>query len=156
VDIAGGRDTRLRVAGSVDLHDDRVALTASGDANLAVLQGFLRDVRGAGRASLAGQINGSLARPLFSGRARITDGRIRHFSLPNSVDASNGTVQFDAAGVRLDDVSATMGGGRVQFGGRIGFDGYLPAELDVTARGTDMHLRYPEGIRSVVDIDLAI
>ena len=49
-----------------------------------------------------------------------------------------------------------MGGGRVQFGGRIGFDGYVPAELDVTARGEDMHLRVPEGVRSVVDADLSL
>ena len=49
-----------------------------------------------------------------------------------------------------------MGGGRVQFGGRIGFDGYVPGDLDVTARGEDMHLRYPEGIRSVVDADLSL
>ena len=53
-------------------------------------------------------------------------------------------------------MSAMMGGGRVQFGGRIGFEGYLPGELDVTARGENMRLRYPEGIRSVVDMDLSI
>ena len=53
-------------------------------------------------------------------------------------------------------VTATMGGGRVQFGGRIGFDGYLLGELNVTARGEDMHLRVPEGMRSVVDVDLAL
>jgi translocation and assembly module TamB len=49
-----------------------------------------------------------------------------------------------------------MGGGRVQFGGRIGLDGYEPGELDVTARGSDMHLRVPEGVRSVVDADLSL
>ena len=48
-------------------------------------------------------------------------------------------------GVRLDDLAATMGGGRVQFGGRIGFDGYLPGELNVTVRGEDMQLRLLEG-----------
>ena len=38
-----------------------------------------------------------------------------------------------------------MGGGRVQFGGRIGFDGYVPGELNVTVRGEGMQLRYPGG-----------
>ena len=113
-------------------------------------------MRGSGRAELTAAIDGPLAQPQFSGSATITDGRIRHFSLPNSLDAINGTIHFDAGGIRLDDLTATMGGGRVQFGGRIGFDGYVPADLDVTARGEDMHLRYPEGIRSVVDADLAL
>jgi hypothetical protein len=149
-----GDDTRLRLSGTIGLSDDRIALKATGDANLGILQGFFRDVRGAGRAELTASIDGPLAQPRFSGSATITDGRIRHFSIPNSLDAINGTIRFDASGIRLDEVAAAMGGGRVQFGGRIGFDGYVPTALDVTARGVDMHLRVPEGVRSVVDADL--
>lgn len=151
-----GEDTRLRVSGAIGLHDQRIALQASGDANLGILQGFFRNVRGSGRAELTAAINGALHDPVFSGSATITDGRVRHFSLPNSLDAINGTLQFDPRGIRLDDVSATMGGGRVQFGGRIGFDGYTIGALNVTARGEDMHLRYPEGVRSTVDADLSV
>ncbi len=151
-----GDDTRLRVSGAIGLKDERIALKANGEANLGILQGFFRDVRGAGRAELMASIDGPLAQPQFSGSATITDGRIRHFSIPNALDAINGTMHFDSGGIRLDDVAATMGGGRVQFGGRIGFDGYVPAELDVTARGEDMHLRVPEGVRSVVDADLSL
>ena len=151
-----GDDTRLRLSGSVGLNDDRIALKATGNANLGILQGFFRDVRGAGRAELTASIDGPLAQPHFSGSATITDGRIRHFSIPNSLDAINGTIHFDPGGIRLDDLAATMGGGLVRFGGRIGFDGYVPAELDVTARGVDMHLRVPEGVRSVVDADLSL
>jgi translocation and assembly module TamB len=113
-------------------------------------------VRGSGRAELAAAIDGPLFEPLFSGSATITDGRIRHLSLPNSLEAINGVIRFDARGIQLDDVLATMGGGRVQFGGRIGFKGYAPGELNVTLRGEDMHLRYPEGIRSTVDADLGV
>ncbi len=151
-----GEDTRLRVSGAIGLDDERIALQASGEANLGILQGFFRDVRGSGRAELIAAINGPLGQPQFSGSATITDGRIRHFSIPNALDAINGTIHFDASGIRLDDVTAMMGGGKVQFGGRIGFDGYLPGDLDITARGDDMHLRIPEGIRSVVDADLVV
>jgi hypothetical protein len=151
-----GVDTRLRVSGAIGLQDERIALEASGDANLGILQGFFRDVRGSGRAELTAAIEGPLRQPRFSGSATITDGRIRHFSIPNALDAVNGTIHFDAGGIRLDDVAATMGGGHVQFGGRIGLDGYLPGDLDVTARGEEMHLRIPEGIRSVVDADLEL
>ena len=94
--------------------------------------------------------------PKFTGSAVITDGRVRHFSLPNSLDSINGAVRFDSRGIRLDDITARMGGGRVQFGGRVGLDGYLPGEFNVTVRGEDMHLRYPEGIRSTVDADLSL
>ncbi len=152
-----GDGTRLGVTGAIDLREERVGLQVAGEANLGILQGFFPgSIRGSGRADLSAAINGSLDRPLFSGSATITAGRIRYFSLPNALDSINGTISFDAGGVRLDDVRATLGGGQVQFGGRIGFDGYVPGELNVTARGQEMHLRYPEGIRSIVDADLAV
>src|SRR5471030_2727088 len=136
-----GDDTRLRLSGTICLNDERIALIATGEANLGILQGFFREVRGAGRAELTASIDGPLAQPQFSGSATITDGRIRHFSIPNSLDAINGTVHFDPGGIRLDDVTAMMGGGRVQFGGHIGFDGYVRAELYVPARGRDARVR---------------
>jgi autotransporter translocation and assembly factor TamB len=49
-----------------------------------------------------------------------------------------------------------MGGGRVQFGGRVALAGYLPGDLAVSLRGEGMQLRYPEGVRSVVDADLSV
>ncbi|MEO8257428.1 MAG: translocation/assembly module TamB domain-containing protein [Acidobacteriota bacterium] len=151
-----GDDTRLRLAGTVGLRDERIALQAVGDANLGILQGFFRDVRGSGQAALTAAIEGPLRAPVFSGRATVTGGRVRHFSLPNSLDAINGVMTFDARGVRLDDLSATMGGGSVRFGGRIGFDGYEPGDLNVTVRGDGVQFRFPEGVRSVVDADLTV
>jgi hypothetical protein len=151
-----GQDTRLRVSGTVGLSDERIALQAIGDANLGILQGFFRDVRGSGQAALTAAIEGPLRDPVFSGRATINNGRVRHFSLPSALDSINGVISFDARGVRLDELSATMGGGNVQFGGRIGFEGYAPGELNVTVRGEGVQLRYPEGVRSVIDADLTV
>ena len=151
-----GEDTRLRVTGSVGVSDERVGLKIAGDANLGILQGFFRDVRGSGRAELAAAIDGPLRQPLVSGTATIAEGRIRHFSLPNALDSINGTVTFDESGIRLDGVTATMGGGQVQFGGRVGFEAYQPTELNVTVRGENMQLRLFEGVRSTFDADLAL
>jgi hypothetical protein len=151
-----GDGTELQVSGSVDLRGQRIAVKASGDASLGILQGFFRDVRGSGRAQITGAIDGPLKRPVLSGSATIVDGRVRHFSLPNSLEAINGTIHFDSGGIRLDDVSATLGSGPVQFSGRVGLDGYVPSDLNLTARGTDMRLRVPEGIRSIVDADLVL
>ena len=69
-------------------------------------------MRGSGRARLTAAVDGPLRQPVFSGSATIADGRIRHFSLPNALDAINGAVTFDARGIRLDDLTATMGGGQ--------------------------------------------
>jgi hypothetical protein len=152
-----GDETELRVFGRVSLPDDRITLQATGGANLGILQGFFRDVRGSGRAELRASIDGPLRNPVFLGNALITNGRIRHLSLPNALDNINGAIRFDSRGIQLDEVTASMGGGPVQFSGRIGLEGYLPGELNVLISGQDVHLRnFPEGIQSTVDVDLAL
>ena len=54
---------------TLNLHDSTIAVEASGDANLGILQGFYRDIRSSGAATLTRQIDGPLAKPVFSGSA---------------------------------------------------------------------------------------
>lgn len=151
-----GEDTELDLAGSVDLPTQALALTANGAANLAVLQGFVPDVRSSGRAEVSARIGGTAEAPAVSGTALLSNGRLRHFGFPHALEALNGILTFDASGVRLDGLGGRVGGGTVRFGGRLGQSGYTLSEYDVTAVGTDMRLRYPEGMRSTVDAELAL
>ncbi len=146
-----GKDTRLEVTGRIGLQEDRIAVRVSGDANLGILQGFFRDVRSSGQAVLSGAINGSLRKPEFSGAADITDGRIRHMSLPQSLQGINGRVAFAGDGIRFENLTAQLAAGRVRIGGRVGMDGYTVGQLGVSVTGENMDLRYPEGFRTRVD-----
>lgn len=151
-----GEGTQLGVTGTVSLHDQTIDVDATGDANLGILQGFFRNLRSSGVATLSAGVTGSLDQPVFSGKATISDGRIRYFPMPRSLDAINGTVSFDAGGIRVDSVAATLGGGVVSFGGRIAMDGFVPGELSLTATGERMRFNYPEGFRSEIDADLTL
>jgi hypothetical protein len=150
----GGEGTQLQLAGQISLHDRTVDLEATGDANLGILQGFYRNLRSRGTAALKAQIGGSLDQPVFSGSAQLSDGRIRHLALPHGLEAINGSVLFDAGGIRIQEVTARLAAGQVRFGGRIAMVGFTPGELNITAVGEQMLLRYPEGFRSRVDADL--
>ncbi len=57
---AGRRGHAPAAGGRVGLRDRRIALQASGDANLGILQGFFRDVLGSGRAELTASVDGPL------------------------------------------------------------------------------------------------
>ncbi len=151
-----GEGTGLELLGQVDLENEQVEIRVNGDANLGILQGFFRDIRSSGAAQLRAEIRGPMRAPLFAGEASITNGRIRHFSLPHSVEAINGRMTFDAGGVAFDDVVARLGGGDLRLGGRVGLDGYVLDEVNITAVGQRMELRYPQGMRSVVDADLTL
>ena len=99
-------------------------------------------------------MRGALRTPVFAGEATLTEGRVRHFSLPHALEGINGRLTFDPDGVRFDDVTARLGGGSLRIGGRVALDGYMPGEVNLTLVGERMQLRYPEGLRSVIDADL--
>ena len=151
-----GDDTQLDLTGSVNLVDQTLALQANGAANLAVLQGFLPDLRSSGRAEVTARIGGTVAAPVVAGNALVSNGRVRSLAFPHALEEVNGIATFDAAGVRLDGITARLGDGPVRFGGRIGLSAYTLSEFDVTATGENMNLRYPEGMRSQVDATLAL
>lgn len=151
-----GQDTRLDVSGSYDTLDEQIRIRAEGDANLGILQGFVRDLNSSGRAVVVASVQGPIQRPVFSGRAEILDGRIRHFLLPHAIDRLNGRLTLAADGITLDQLVGTVGEGRTTFGGRIALNGFTPGELYITATGERMRLRYPDGFQSVVDADLAL
>ena len=150
-----GEDTELDVTGDVNLNSRLVSARAGGTANLGIIQGFVRDVRASGRASVAAVITGPIDHPVVNGGVTIENGRFRHFALPHALESINGVVQLDGRGATLDGVSARLGGGDVAFGGRVDVEGLRPGLINVTVTGRNMRLRFPEGMRSVVDADLA-
>ena len=151
-----GEGTTLELFGDVHAGGDRLRVRALGDANLGLLQGVFQDVRSSGTAEVQAEISGSVRAPVIVGSASISNGRLRYFRLPHSLDAVNGRVEFDAGGVRLDNVRGRMGGGEVTVGGRIGIRESAIESYALTATGRDLRLRYPEGFRSQVDTDLAL
>ena len=151
-----GEGTELDVTGTLSLADEQVALGIEGDASLGILQGFLSDVRSRGAMRLTAQVGGSFDQPVVTGEARIADGRLRHLALPHALDAMNGRVVLELGGIRFDELAAELGGGPITFGGRVGLDGYGVGDLNVTASGRNIALRYPEGFRSEVDAELTL
>jgi hypothetical protein len=149
-----GEGTLLELSGDIALHEGHVNLEAKGDANLGILQGFFRNLRSRGSASLSAKIAGPLTKPVFSGNATVSDGRVRHLSLPHALEAINGRISFDPGGIRVDDLTARLGDGQVLFGGRVAMNGFVPGELSLTASGERMRVRYPEGFTSFVNADL--
>jgi hypothetical protein len=157
-----GDGTSLTLGGTVHRLTEALDVRIEGTSNLAILQGVIQDVRASGNAAISATIGGTMTEPSYGGKATLTQGRLRHYSFPHSLDEINGDVTFDASGIRLDGLRARMGtgsrngSGEIRFGGTIGLAGFLPGELNLTMRGDGLDLRYPEGFRSIVDADLAV
>jgi hypothetical protein len=151
-----GDETQLDIEGTIDLHNDRMAVRATGDAGLGILQAFVPNIRSSGQASLQASFEGPMRDPIVSGTMNVDNGRIRHFDLPHALENISGPLRFDTRSVRLDAVTARLGGGPVRFGGRIDVEGYQPTRVAVTMTGESMRLRFPEGMRSLVNASLTV
>mgnify|MGYP003345948215 FL=1 len=68
-----GEDTELTLSGAIDLHSERIAARMNGAANLAVLQGFVPNVRSSGQARVEATVEGPMRDPQVSeiGRAHV-------------------------------------------------------------------------------------
>jgi hypothetical protein len=150
-----GEGTKLSLEGDIPLSTAPVNLRASGDANLAILQGFFPNLISSGAAVLNATIAGTGAEPRFSGQAQISDGRVRYRTFPHGLEHINGPITFDATSIDVAGLRAQMGGGDVQFGGNIRLNGYAPEQFNLTAEGRSMRLHYPTGFASTVDASLS-
>jgi hypothetical protein len=151
-----GVGTSLELRGGADLVGRQFDLSTEGAASLAILQLFFRDLTASGAATLNASLRGTFDEPRLTGEAQLTDARVRPLASPHSLQALNGRIVFDGRSISFDDLSGRVGSGRVDFGGLILLDGFRLSEYDVTATGRSMVLRFPEGFRSTVDMDLRL
>ena len=160
---AAAVDTELAMSGSVNLTAETSDIQAKGRANLAVLRAFYPELDAQGEVTIAAVLGGRFDALALNGSAFITKGRIKHPSIPQSINEITGPITMqqgritlgapDAAGV-MQPLRAVLGEGAVTFGGGILLQGYRPVEFALEARGRSMHLRYPADMQSTVDADL--
>lgn len=151
-----GRDTNLAVGGGADLRGGTLDLTAVGDASLSILQLFFSGMTASGAARVNARMSGPFDAPLLTGEAILSNGRLRPFASPHSLEALNGRITFGSSAISFSGLTGRIGSGDVAFDGRIALDGYRLAEYNMTARGRSMRLRYPDGFNSTVDMNLVL
>jgi hypothetical protein len=151
-----GADTNLELTGGADVRQRSWNVAANGSASLSILQAFPLGITASGGATVNAALQGSFDAPQLTGAAVIANGRLRPLASPHSLEAVNGPIRFDDAGVRIDGVTGRIGAGDVTFGGTITREGYRLAEYNLTARGRSMTLRYPRGFNSTVNTDLVL
>lgn len=123
----------------------QLGLNISGQVNLQLLGGFLRDLdtRGSARTNIA--IGGTLQNPRINGRATIEDASAFYADFPNSLTRVKGDLVFDAARMTFDNVTAEAGGGQLTLGGSITY-GEGPLRYDLGIYATRVRIRYPQGM----------
>lgn len=144
-------DTSLDAVGRVAFNQQSPwDVQVRGRMNLAILQLFNSDLLARGNAVLDTRIQGPLADPQVSGRLELQQASLYLGDLPAGIDNANGAVTFDRNRANIETLTAEVGGGRVGFGGFIGFSSGLLL-YRVQANADQVRIRHPEGISVTIN-----
>jgi translocation and assembly module TamB len=150
--------TDLVVSGRASLAEasGELALGLSGAADLRALSVVAPELRGRGAARVTMKIGGTRAEPHLDGALEVDGAAVRARGFPHGVEDLRGTVRFTEGLAHFTDLTGTLGGGPVQLSGQAAYARGQLSSFDVHANGREVSLRYPEGLRSVVDADLRL
>jgi translocation and assembly module TamB len=150
-----GDDTDFSASGTVQLAGRRqLELRSDGRVNLHLLQSLNPDLMSDGTATFAVGIAGTISRPYLNGQIKISNGSVSHIDLPNGLADINGTLVFNRDRIQIESLTARSGGGKLNFGGWVTYG--KTVSFNLTAKGTDIRLRYPPGVSVAANTDLVL
>lgn len=150
-----GTDTTMTARGSVEFSGARTLdLRADGRVNLALVQSFNTDLHASGALNFDMRAAGTISRPTLFGTVRVENGTVTSINYPVGISAMNGTLIFNQDRGQIQQLSGTVGGGQVMFGGFVSYGNGL--SFDVNGKATDVRLRYPQGFSETVNGDLRL
>jgi len=124
----------------------RLNVDLRGTLEAALLQLFVTDLRADGPIAISGALTGTLAAPRFAGTAEFQNASVRLPGFPQQIDAITGTLNFREDRIEINSVRAHLGGGQINLGGTVTLDGMTPKSVRVTLQGTEVAIRYFEGL----------
>ena len=124
----------------------RLNIDLKGTLEAVLLQLFVTDLRADGHIAVTGGLTGTLDAPRFAGTAEFQKASVRIPGFPQLIDEITGTLIVRNDRIDIDSVRARMGGGQIVLGGFVALDGMTPKSVRVTLQGTEVAIRYFEGL----------
>ncbi|HEV8660627.1 MAG TPA: translocation/assembly module TamB domain-containing protein, partial [Thermoanaerobaculia bacterium] len=150
-------DSVFSVSGFAELTGaKRLGIDMKGELEAALLQLFVKDLRADGHVALSLSIGGTMTAPALNGTAELQDAQVRFAGFPQLIDNINGTLVFKGDRVDIDSLRAMLGGGTVVAGGFVTVKGLTPNQFRVSLQGTDVAVRYFEGLTLEGTFDLLL
>lgn len=141
VSLVGQRPVNLRLQGLLEA---------------ALIQFFVRDMRAEGHINIAASITGTLSAPRIDGTAEFQNAELKIAGFPQLIDDITGTLIFRGDQLELDSLRATLGGGTLVAFGIMTLEGIKPRTVTINVQGTDVSIRYFEGLTIDGDISLRL
>ncbi|HYL68155.1 MAG TPA: hypothetical protein VEX69_03235, partial [Candidatus Limnocylindria bacterium] len=141
-----GPETDFKLVGVARFDRDRALhFTLEGGVNLKFINRVVPDLHAQGGADVNILIEGTVARPRITGKARVKDASANYADFPVGLSHVNGEFVFDRSRLLFERVTAQAGGGQLTLNGAITYaDGPIRYEINVAT--TTVRIRYPAGM----------
>jgi translocation and assembly module TamB len=149
-----GTGTSLRLQGSFPLAGTTVpSLTAQGRVDVRILRLMDPDLQSSGTLSFDVRASGTPQEPVVRGQIHVQEVALSTMTAPLGVQKLNGTLDVSDRRVQFSSLTGEVGGGQVSMGGAISYRPDL--QFSVSVQGRSVRLRYPDGVRALLDGNLA-
>jgi translocation and assembly module TamB len=144
--VMHGTDTNVKIDGSVQFTGRRnLALHLDGAVDLRLINGSVPNIDVRGGAQINAAVEGTLDRPRITGRVHIDNASLRDSDFPTGMSAIKGDLIFDTTRLFFSDVTAEVGGGKLQLSGSVNY-GENGIRYDLNTSTDRVRIRYPEGM----------
>ena len=150
-----GTETDLQMQAVVPVGGEgNLRASATGNVNLHILQLFNPQFDSSGQLKLDVSAEGTRAHPEIRGGVRIIDAAFQAPGAPLGAEKVNAEFGVQKDRVDIKSFRAEVGGGTIT---AQGFATYQPAvQFNVGLATKQVRLRYPEGVRAVLDSNLTL
>ena len=149
-----GTGTLLRVQGRLPIGGTAApTLSAQGSVDMRIIRIVAPNVSGSGTLALDVHASGSAAKPEVQGQIQIKDVAMTTADAPVGVENLNGTIDISNDHVQISKMTGQVSGGQISVGGSIRYKPNL--QFNLALQGQSVRLRYPDGLRSLLDTNLA-
>ncbi len=155
IEVAAAGGT-FRLSGGAGIENRDLDLVGHGKLDLRVLSPILVDTALSGAVDIDARVTGTASSPDARGHLKLSGGTARFRGLTQALTEIQAEVSLAGSQVRLDRASAVLGGGTLEAAGTMALRARSAEAVEVSIKGNDMAVRYPEGLRSYLDADLEL
>jgi translocation and assembly module TamB len=149
-----GTGTSLRMQGTLPLSGNSSPnLSAQGSIDARVLRIVAPDVQSSGMVAIDIRTSGTASKPSVNGQINVKDVALTRNDAPVGVEKLDGTLELTSDRVQISSMTGQVGGGKISIGGSVAYRPSL--QFNLALQGQSVRLRYPDGVRSQLDTNLA-
>jgi translocation and assembly module TamB len=152
-----GPATQVNLVGTIGLTANApLNFDVSGRVDLSLISAAYPDWFSTGTVNLEGRVGGTAQTPDLRGVAHLTNATFGRRGFFTSLSKVNGDLFFERDRITLNNIEGVMGGGTVRAQGAAFLRQQVIQDLNIRIDGTGVRIRYPEGLRTIVDASLVL